>query len=78
MSEEENSQILKIDFILKSGYTVKTYSLARGFDVKFDAGKCSSYSLEIPEGLPVTHIACLEIAAVIVKVATVDEYGNVS
>ena len=63
---EENQTILKIDFILKSGYTVKTYSYARGFDVKFIAGQCSGYSLEIPEGLPVTHIACAEIAAVIV------------
>ena len=74
---EENPTILKIDFILKSGYTVKTYSLERGFDVKFDAGKCSSYSLEIPDGFPVTHIARAEIAAVIVSVATVDEHGNV-
>ena len=75
---EEKPAILKIDFILKSGYTVKTYSLARGFDVKFIAGQCSGYSLEIPEGFPVTHIACAEIAAVIVNDATVDEHGNVS
>ena len=49
---EENPTILKIDFILKSGYDLSTYSYARGFDVTFFGGQCSDYSLEIPEGFP--------------------------
>lgn len=73
---EENPTILKIDFILKSGYVLSTYSYARGFDVTFFGGQCSAYSLEIPDGFPVTHIACAEIAAVIVNAVSVDEYGN--
>ena len=73
---EENPTILKIDFILKSGYVLSTYSYASGFDITFFKGQCSSYSLEIPDGFPVTHIACAEIAAVIVNPSPVDEHGN--
>lgn len=73
---EEKPTILKIDFILKSGYILSTYSFADGFDVTFFGGQCSAYSLKIPEGFPVTYIACAEIAAVIVNATSVDEYGN--
>ena len=73
---EENPTILKIDFILKSGYVLSTYSYARGFDVTFSGGQCSDYSLETPEGFPAAYIACAEIAAVIVNATSVDEYGN--
>lgn len=73
---EENPTILKIDFILKSGYVLSAYSYARGFDVTFSGGQCSDYSLEIPEGFPAAYIVCAEIAAVIVNATSVDEYGN--
>ena len=73
---EEKPTILKIDFILKSGYILSTYSFADGFDVTFFGGQCSDYSLEIPEGFPAAYIACAEIAAVIVNATSVDEYGN--
>ena len=39
---EENPTILKIDFILKSGYVLSAYSYARGFDVTFFGGQCSA------------------------------------